>query len=480
VRGAAFAALALIYRSSILRHLRIAAETCRFLPPARVTDSSAILTLQMLVFEPLLRWTDGGRVVPALFSDWTMEDGGRRWTFRIREGARFHDGVACEAEHVLGTIEGILGSLDLFGMKWSYSRYLANARITAPTRDSIRVENPEPFADILDVFAEFVVVRENAAGAPVLGTGPYRVEGFVAEASAELVRVADGAGPERISFLGIPGHEARIEALMAGVADVGMQLERPAKDAREAAALEWGRGLNGLSAMHYLNGFEGAFTHPAARLAINLAVDRQGIVDGLFHGLGVLSSTVVSPLHLGGKAAGVAPLPHDPERAKRLFEEAGVGGPLLLRTPLTLPEKALEVTQVVADALGRCGVATRIEIQEDRPEYAREVGAKKIGDVAIFDSSPRSTFRVLDDKISSASKGVWWQGYHDDEVQRLIGAANRTVGDDAREVAYGAVLRRLHEAPPWLYLFHPIEVFASRPGAGRFWLEGTGILHVEG
>ena len=465
-----------------MRHLRLAAETCRFLPPARVTDSSAILTLQMLVFEPLLRWTDGGRVVPALFADWAMEDGGRRWTFRIRDGARFHDGVAVEADHVLATIEGILGSLDLFGMKWSYSRYLRDARITAPTRDTIRVENPEPFADILDVFAEFVLVREDATGAPILGTGPYRVEGFVPERSAELRRVAEGPGPgpERITVLAVPGHEARIAALMADEADVGMQLEREARDAREAAALEWGRGLNGLSVMHYLNCVEGAFTHPAARLAINLAVDRAAIVEELFHGLGVLSSTVVSPVHLGFGAAGVAPIPHDPARATRLFAEAGVAGPLLLRTPLTLPERAVEITERVAADLARCGVATRIEVQEDRPEYAREVGRKVIGDVAIFDSSPRSTFRVLDDKVSSANKAVWWQGYHDAEVQRLIAAANRTVGDAAREAAYGAVLRRLNAAPPWLYLFHPIEVFASRPGAGRFALEGTGILHILG
>ena len=463
-----------------MRHLRLAAETCRFLPPARVSDACATLTLQTLVFEPLLRWTDGGRVVPALFGGWTMEDGGRRWTFRIREGARFHDGIAVEAAHVLATIEGILGSLDMFGMKWSYSRYLRDAHITAPARDTIRVENPEPFADILDVFAEFVLVRQDAAGAPILGTGPYRVDGFVPEVSAELRRVGDTPGPERITFLAIPGPEARIAALMEGRADCAMQLEREAADPREAAALAWHRGLNGLSVMHYLNAFEGAFTHPAARLAINLAVDRGAILRDLFHGLGVLSSTVVSPVHMGFRAANVAPIPYDPDRATRLFEEARVAGPLLLRTPRELPEKAVDITRAVAADLARCGVATRIEVEEDRPEYARQVGAKRIGDVAIFDSSPRSTFRVLDDKVSSANKAVWWQGYHDEETQRLIAAANRAVGEEAREAAYGAVLRRLHAAPPWLYLFHPIEVFAHRPGAGRFVLEGTGILRVEG
>jgi peptide/nickel transport system substrate-binding protein len=183
---------------------------------------------------------------------------------------------------------------------------------------------------------------------------------------------------------------------------------------------------------------------------------------------------------MGARAAGLAPIAHDPDRAKRLFDAVGLDGPVHLRTPMTLPEKAREVTQAVADSLARIGVPSVIEEQHDRPEYAREIGRKNTGDVAIFDSSPHSTFRVLNDKISCRAQGVWWQGYEDEQAEALIAAANRAVGDEAREAAYGAVLRRLHANPPWLYLFHPVEVFAARPGAGRFALDGTGILRVEG
>ncbi len=459
-----------------MRRLRLAAKSCRFLPASRVTDEQAVLTLKTLVFEPLLRWVEGGRAAPALVAHWDMADGGRRWTFHLRPGATFHDGVACTARHVLDTIEGILDSVDMFGMRWSYSRYLAHAKLSAPAPDRFVVENPEPFADILDILSEFFIARADATGAPILGTGPYRVEAFEQERWAELVRVGATPGPERISVRAVATPEDRFAALTSGEADLATQLERPPG----GHGLEWGQALNTLSCMHYLNCFEGPFTHPAARLAINLAVDRQALLDALFHGLGALSATVVSPLHLGARAAGLRPLPHDPDRAKRLFEEARVSGPVTLRTPLTLPEKAGEITAAVADALNRLGIATRTEVQPDRPEYAREVGRKLIGDVAIFDSSPHSTFRVLDDKISSANRAVWWQGYHDEDAQRLIAAANRAVEDAAREAAYGAVLRRLHANPPWLYLWHPIEVFAARPGAGRFVLEGTGILRVEG
>jgi len=460
-----------------VRHLRIAAEKCRFLPMGRVTDDTSVLTLKSLVFEPLLRWCEGGRVAPALFGSWRHEEGGRRWRFRLREGAVFHDGEPCTSDHVLAAIGAVLGSLDTFGMKWSYSRYLARATITAPARDVVLVQNPEPFADVLDIFSEFFVAREDASGAPVLGTGPYRVEDFAQEEFAELRGVGT---PDRITFRAVPDPMQRMAALRDGAADVATGLERLEAGPRFEAGFEWGRAVSTLSVMQYLNCASGAFAHPAARLAVNQAVDARAIVDGLFHGLGVPAATVVSPLHLGATASGVAPIPYDPDRAKRLFEAAGVGGPVLLRTPLAMPERAREITQAVADALDRVGVDSRLEEQADRSEYAREVGRKRIGDAAIFDSSPHSTFRVLDDKVSSVQRAVWWQGYHDEDAQRLIAAANGAVEDDAREVAYGAVLRRLHENPPWLYLFHPVEVFAARPGAGRFALDGSGVLRVGG
>ncbi len=463
-----------------MRHLRIVAEACRFLPGGRVTDDTSILTLKTLVFEPLLRWCEGGVVAPALLARWETGEGGRRWLFHLRDGATFHDGKPCTTDDILTFIGQVLGSRDMFGMKWSYARYLAAARLSAPTRSTLLVENPEPFADILDIFAEFFVCREDASGQPILGTGPYRVTDFAQEAFAALARVGSSDLPDRITFRAVASPEERMASLRDGSADVAMQLERLAAGPDFSEPFAWGRALNTLSVMQYLNCAEGAFVHPAARRAINLAVDREAIVKELFHGLGVPATTVVSPLHMGAGSAALPPICFDAAAAKRLFEEAGTGGPLHLRTPLAMPDRAREITQAIADALGRVGLATSIEEQPDRPEYAREVGRKAIGDAAIFDSSPHSTFRVLNDKVSSTTRGVWWQGYHDDQAEQLIAAANRALDDAAREEAYGTCLRRLHANPPWLYLFHPVEVFAARAGAGRFVLDGAGILRVEG
>ncbi|MFK3779535.1 ABC transporter substrate-binding protein [Agrobacterium sp. NPDC089420] len=458
--------------------LTIALEKVDFLPPTRVTDDTSVLTLKNLVFEPLLKWVDGF-VHPALFDGWTHSPDGREWRFTIRKGAVFHDGKPCVAEDVLAFIDGIVEAVDTFGMKWSYARYLKDARITAEAGDVVRVENPEPFADILDIFSEFYLCRPDAAGRPVLGTGRYRVAAFEPLKHAVLERVKDEAGPAVIAVLAEKQADARLAQLEAGFIDAALNLERVEGRLAFDEAFQWGRAVNTLSVMYYLNCSDGMFRSPAARLAVNHAVDTAAMAQRIFHGLAVPSSSIVSPFHLGMAKAGLTPIAYDPEKAKRLLDGVDTGGRIRLRTPTYMPERAPEMSRFVAEALEDVGLAVTIETEPDRPEYARQIGRKEMGDMAIFDSSPHSTYRILNDKISSETKAVWWQGYDDAETERLIKAANRAVNDAEREAAYAQCLTRLHQAPPWLYLVHPVDVFAARKGIGGLSVDHKGTLTIR-
>ncbi|MCQ4162358.1 ABC transporter substrate-binding protein [Roseomonas sp. GC11] len=460
-----------------MTELTLALEKVDFLPPDRVTDDTSVLTLKNLVFEPLLRWEEG-QARPGLFARWEHDAAGRSWRFFLREGATFHDGRACTAADVLDFITGLLGAVDTFGMKWSYARYLARAEMVAESAGCLALRNPAPIADILDIFSEFYPCRRAPDGHATLGTGPYRVVEFAPRQRAVLERVADLPAPARLVAVEERGAEARLERLRAGRADAALNLERIEHRITRDPALSWQQAVNTLSVMYYLNCASGPFASREARLAVNHAVNVPRIIAEVFHGLGVPAATIVSPFHLGHRAAGVAPLPYDPARARALFDKAGVSGEILIRSPDHMPEKALEVSARVRDDLAAIGIAARIEHQPDRPEYAREIGRKQMGDMAIFDSSPHSTYRVLNDKISSAVRGIWWQGHDDAELEEMILAANAAVAPEAREAAYGSCLARLNHNPPWLYLFHPIEVLAHRPGAAPMTLDHKGVLRL--
>lgn len=458
--------------------LTIALEKVDFLPSTRVTDDTSVLTLKNLVFEPLLKWSDG-QVLPALFSHWTHSPDGRQWRFTIRDGATFHDGKACVASDIIDFIHGIMDAVDTFGMKWSYARYLAHAGISAEDDGTILVSNPEPFADILDIFSEFYICRLAPDGQPVLGTGPFRVIRFEARVVAELERVFAGAEPQTIVARCEPSAERRYALLKAGEVDAALNLERVEGRLDMDDAFQWGRAVNTLSVMSYLNCSQGIFRSPEARLAANHAVDTVAIAGEIFHGLAVPSSSIVSPFHLGMAAVNLSPIAYDPEKARSLLAQVVGSKKIKLRSPTFMPERAPEISRFVAKALEAVGFEVEIEIETDRPEYARQIGRKDMGDMAIFDSSPHSTYRILNDKISSVTRAVWWQGYDDPQAERLIACANAAVEPSVRENAYGQCLSYLNANPPWLYLVHPVDVFAARKDIAGLSIDHKGTLTIR-
>lgn len=461
-----------------MKTLRIGLEKIDFLPPTRVTDDTSVLTLKNLVFEPLLAW-DKGLVRPALFGGWSHSPDGCEWRFTIRDAAVFHDGKPCTAADILAFISGILDAVDTFGMKWSYARYLAHAEIKADGDKIIVVRNPTPIADILDIFSEFYICRLDASGQPLLGTGRYRVAEWEASKRAVLERINGSAGPERIEAQAEKSAEVRLALVSSGGIDAALNLERIEGRLAFSDHLQWGQAINTLSVMYYLNCQQGLFQSSKARLAVNHAVDTTAIAREIFHGLAVPSSTIVSPYHLGARQAGLSPMAYDPNIARRLLDAVDGSKRITLRTPTFMPERAPEISQFVAEQLQAVGLNVEIETELDRPEYARQIGRKEMGDMAIFDSSPHSTYRILNDKISRETKAVWWQGYDDDETERLILEANRAVSFDDREMAYSRCLTRLHKNPPWLYLVHPIDVFAAAKDIAGLSIDHKGTLNIR-
>lgn len=91
--------------------------------PALAGDAATAATLAQ-VYEGLTAFDSESRVQPALASDWTIEDGGRRIIFTLRPDIRFSDGSAITADDVVeswlrlidptrrGPLSSLLGDVD--------------------------------------------------------------------------------------------------------------------------------------------------------------------------------------------------------------------------------------------------------------------------------------------------------------------------------------------------------------------------------
>ena len=456
--------------------LRIAQSQVKLLDPEYTTDLPDLQFLLALIYEPILRW-ENGRLQQGLVTSWQLSKDGRSLLLTLRPDASFHDGSPCTVEHVIQALERLQTAEGAFGMGGVYTPYLEELEVTPLKNSQLLVTGPGPVGDLVDILMAVYVGKPSGSKLPPLGTGPYRLDDH---REGEFIRLtaADesmpGAQYAKLNVVEIREAEARYDSLKSGQADLASGFESLA-DIPVEDKLSWRRSVNTLSVTCFLNGFEEPFSQPEARLAVNLAVDVDTIIHTVWRGLAESATTVVSQYHFGYPGQ-LRPHAYDPMRAKELFERCSMPDELILRTPLVIPDRAPLVAHLIREQLDRIGIRVRIEEEEDRPKYARDVSKKHIGHMALFDSSPLSTYRVLQEKISSKMQGLWWQGVQDDTADQLILAAHKLSSTCERAMAYSRGLSWLHDHPHWLYLYQPAKLYAHRPEVLGVGMNHAGLL----
>jgi peptide/nickel transport system substrate-binding protein len=180
--------------------IRIAQSRVVLDDPHACTDSGDVLGVFGALFDTLVRRDGGGAYGPGLATEWTISDDARRYTFRLREGVRFHDGDPCDAEAVRFCLERMarpdMGAT--LGAPGVYAQYLTGMRVETDGAHALTVTLAEPLADLFDILAYGHIVSPRAVAEAgddlarrAVGTGPYRLEAYVPDERIEMSAVAD-------------------------------------------------------------------------------------------------------------------------------------------------------------------------------------------------------------------------------------------------------------------------------------------------
>ena len=169
------------------------------------------------------------------------------------------------------------------------------------------------------------------------------------------------------------------------------------------------------------------------RQALNLAVNRQEIVDTLLHGKGKPAAVFPSSPISIGYPADLKPYPYDPAKAKKLLAEAGYPNGFAIKL-FALPTggftQYLQLAEIVAGYWEAIGVKTSIvptDIGAFRPLYiANPQSPKIVGQAGTFATTGRLN--------GSDSLRIWWSA-----KGRIIKMAN-TVDDIAAKAAGEATI----------------------------------------
>ncbi|MGI5950796.1 MAG: ABC transporter substrate-binding protein [Brooklawnia sp.] len=304
---------------------------------AETLDSAASLSAYEYLgalYNRLVRLDEEGQPVPDLAVDWDVTPDAMRWTFRMREGVRFHDGRVCDARDAAFTLAHILDPDIGSPQAGVLSTVMSVGGIQVPDPTTLVIELDAPHSDLPSLLTAYqcYVMPDGSSLEEMqtsgIGTGPFQLSSFRPGGRGTVEAFDDHfAGRpvlDGIDFFSIQDTQARVNALMAKQIDLISQTNLDFATAQVVAASSAAtiaRVANGQWYAIPTLATSADFSDVRVRKALKLAYDPQRILDVAVQGAGTIGNdNPVVPTD-----AAHLDLPHqrDPERARALLAEAG-------------------------------------------------------------------------------------------------------------------------------------------------------------
>lgn len=297
--------------------------------------------LSQLIFLGLVRLGPDGSILPGLAELPQLSDDGKTYTFKLRKGATWHDGIPVTSHDVSFTIKQITDP-DFKGDP-SLAEGWLGVEVETPDDTTVVVKLKQtsgPFlarSATIGILPEHLLGSLTAAGlfdAPFntqpIGAGPYKLEGIDmkgAKLTANGSYVLGRPQIPNIHFRFYTDYPAALRGLESGEAQ-GL-LFRDALTDTEEAELQKVKGIKieqpqrGAYVVLYLNNDQAQFfADERVRRAISLGIDRKQIVEKVFLGTATASSSPIAPGTWAYSQQYDEPDANIAE-AKRLLAEAG-------------------------------------------------------------------------------------------------------------------------------------------------------------
>ncbi len=324
--------------------------------PSLYTSGTTFDASSRAIFNRLVEFERGTTtIIPGLAESWEVSDDGTVYTFDLRRGVPWHgnddftptrefnaDDVIHSFERQLdpdnpyhglsgGTYEYFIsmGMPDLIDRIERIDDYTVRFHLTRPEAPFIANMGMD-FASIMSAEHAQAMME---AGTPELidrrpvGTGPFQLVQYQQDALIRYRAFADhwrgAAEVETLVFSITPDPSVRYAKLLRGECHV-MPYPNPADLSDMAEAPEVNlmsqEGLN----VGYLafNTQREPFDDPQVRRALNMAINRDAIIEAIYQGAGVRAINPIPPT-IWSYNPDIEGYPYDPEQARALLAEAG-------------------------------------------------------------------------------------------------------------------------------------------------------------
>lgn len=279
-------------------------------------------------------FSDGAPVGPGVAESWEMTND-TTWVFTLKPDLTFSNGEKLDATAVKFAVDYILDPVNESGIVAAIGP-IASVDVVDPVTVQFNLTSPEftlpRLLSLLPIVppTDFTTRGSEAFFNSPVAAGLFSVEEFVPGESLKLVRNPDSvvgtAGPDSVTFQVIVEDASRIAALKSGQVDVITkvptdQIEGLDSDGLTTLAINEARLYN-----MDLYKSDGPLNDQRVRMALNMAVDTEGLVEAVMGGNGLDEQGQLSPPVAEGFCDTVTSIPFDVDGANQLMAEAGVSG----------------------------------------------------------------------------------------------------------------------------------------------------------
>jgi ABC-type transport system substrate-binding protein len=418
-----------------------------------------------------------GQIVPALAESWTTSDDKLTFTFKLRQGVKFHDGTDFNADAVVTAFQRMIDPKHPYYFEGkmkgggAYPPILNSIRAIDPSTVEFKLKAPNRLLLVYLAQGDSVIPSPASLkkwGADVsqhpTGTGPWRFVEWVPSDHVTYERNPDYRGQKTLfdQQIWLPVQEATTQLAMLerGDADIidTVQTEdqdRVATDPKLGVLAVWS-GSNAIA----MNCSKKPFDDVRVRQAMNYAVNREEMSATLYKGSGIVSVTPFVPTTFAYDAS-LKPYPYDVAKAKQLLSDAGYPNGFEIRlvayntAMLFNPIGGAKMAQAIQDYLAKVGVKVTIQVVE---ETAWNANWQK-GD---FDMSlagwgaqeePDSVmFRKFHSSQLGKQNNAWIK---DAKLDQLIEAGELEYDETKRAAIYKQMQTYYKDLTPWLQINSP-------------------------
>ena len=364
--------------------------------------ASKLNTATALIYDRLVEQDSDQSFHPHLATSWEESADGLTWVFKLRDGVKFHDGEAFNAETIASWIPDFAGTENAYLVA-----AIEKVEVVDPLTVKFVMSRPEPnlLYNLASTFMgipgqkSYDSLGEDYGVKSAVGTGPFKLEKFEIGLETVVSRNDDyawasslsenqaAAHLKQVTFREIPDQSTAFLELKTGGIDLLLGVPTDflsilEKEANIAVITIAGTGIVYMP----INTTVAPFTDIKVRQATGLAINQKAILDSVYNGVGAQAHNFLISSLPESQVADELNVSFDPKRAAALLDEAGWkagadgirmkdGKPLEVKLYTESDTELKRLTQVIQAELkdiGMNAVITVFDSSTIRDEYKKD------------------------------------------------------------------------------------------------------------